>query len=403
MKFIHFQILSIITLFICAFFNAPSHALDVETVRIGHHPDKTRIVIELNSFVDYKAFLLNNPYRLIVDLPMFVWQAGEADPPSPSGVTDIRHSAYQPGISRIVFDLDNPYIIKTAFMLPPGQNSPRHRLVLDLQKASLGEFSNGLHRHFGSLSMDNIPAPPPVSVERHVPAPREKPLIVIDAGHGGNDPGAISPQRILEKNITLALAQQLKKELESSGKYRVKLTRDRDHYIKLRERVNLARKWGGDMFISLHADSIEKRDVRGASIYTLSDKSSDAQTAKLAAQENRSDIIAGVDLSHEDKAVANILIDLASTHTKNQSRYFANLMVDEFKDNNINVLPNTHRYAGFAVLKAPDIPSILIEAGFISNRKEAELLAKEDYRLHIARTIRKGIDTYFMRVYQNEQ
>ena len=196
------------------------------------------------------------------------------------------------------------------------------------------------------------------------------------------------------------MSKELKAALEKSGKYDVKLTRDSDHYVKLRDRVALARKWGGDLFISIHADSIEKRNVRGASIYTLSDKSSDAQTAKLAARENRSDIIAGVDLTHEDQAVANILIDLASTHTKNQSRYFANLMVDSFKDQNVNILPNTHRYAGFAVLKAPDIPSILIEAGFLSNRKEAELLSTKEYRARIITTIYKGIDNYFTRLAQ---
>lgn len=379
-----------------------AHALDVQNVRVGNHPDKTRIVIELTEAVDYKAFLLSNPYRFTVDLPQFIWQAGTPEAASPTSVTDIRYGTHHPGISRIVFDLGGPHKVTSAFYLPPSSVNANHRLVFDISKASLNEFSDALHQRFGTLESDDIPQMGIVETDNTPAAPAyKKPIIIIDAGHGGNDPGAVSPQKILEKNITLAMSKELKAALEKSGKYEIKLTRDSDHYVKLRDRVALARKWNGDLFISIHADSIEKRNVRGASIYTLSDKSSDTQTAKLAARENRSDIIAGVDLTHEDQAVANILIDLASTHTKNQSRYFANLMVDSFKDQNVNILPNTHRYAGFAVLKAPDIPSILIEAGFLSNRKEAELLATKSYRARIITTIQKGIDNYFTRLSQS--
>ena len=172
MKFLRLHILSLLALCICIFFAPSSYALDIETVRVGHHPDKTRIVIELNSFVDYKAFLLHNPYRLIIDLPMFVWQAGETPPPPSSGVTSIRHSAYQPGLSRIVFDLDSPYVIKAAFTLPPGANNSHHRLVLDLRPASLDEFSKeGLHQNFGTLSAGNTSTPIPEPVRTPAPTP----------------------------------------------------------------------------------------------------------------------------------------------------------------------------------------------------------------------------------------
>ena len=376
------------------FFCFPVYALDVEGIRFGVHPDKTRIVIETSEEVDFRSFVLSEPTRLIVDLPLFVWQAGAVSPPPSAQVTNVRYAVNQPGISRIVFDLGQHRSIKNAFQLPPLQNG-HSRIVIDLTSQHLAAEAHGNldtasnnHQTTTQTAEGTFLKPLPK------PKPMEKPLVVIDPGHGGTDPGAISPQNLYEKNIVLSLSKELKKSLEENG-YRVKMTRDTDVYIKLGNRVRLSREWGADMFISVHADSIRNKNIRGASVYTLSNKASDAQTEKLAQRENRSDIIAGVDLTHEDKVVSDILIDLAMRDTMNQSRFFANLIVDSFKKHNVRALQNTHRYAGFAVLKAPDVPSVLIEAGFLSNRTEANNLTKKSYRSKIIQSIVYGVDSYF--------
>lgn len=241
------------------------------------------------------------------------------------------------------------------------------------------------------------PEMPPVVKARKGP----KPMIVIDPGHGGDDPGAIGANGAKEKTVTLAAAKELKEKLEKSGRYRVHLTRSGDKFIKLQDRVKIGRNQGADLFISLHADSIDKPGVSGASIYTLSNTASDAQTAKLAARENRADLIAGVDLSHEDKEVANILIDLAMRDTMNQSKFFANTVVKQGQG--IELLDKPHRYAGFAVLKAPDIPSVLIEMGFMSNKREVSQLSSPAYRAKIVNAVSGGIDAYFAKIQKNGQ
>ncbi len=222
---------------------------------------------------------------------------------------------------------------------------------------------------------------------------RGKPLIIIDPGHGGVDPGAVG-ESVTEKELTLAVAKALKKELEATGKFRVSLTRSKDVYLPLRERFGLARDKGADLFLSLHADSHNDPLTRGASVYTLSEKASDAEAAALAGRENKSDIIAGVDLSQQNSVVTDILIDLAQRDTKNMSTRFASLLVKELKRETM-LLGNTHRYAGFAVLKAPDVPSVLVEMGYISSSKDEALLSSAKHQKRLARAIRDAIVDYF--------
>ncbi|GEM_PF-71091 len=245
-----------------------------------------------------------------------------------------------------------------------------------------------------------------VAREGAVPVPSRKAdpqgiyTVVIDAGHGGIDPGATGGS-IKEKDITLATAKTLKRLMEQTGRYKVRLTRETDVYLKLHQRVALARAAQADLFISIHADSINRRDVKGASIYTLSNQASDAQTEKLAARENRVDLISGVDLSVEDDEVANILIDLSMRETMNQSKFFANTVVNAMHGGNIRMLENPHRYAGFAVLKAPDIPSVLIEIGFVSNESEAKRLMSPAYQEQIGKAVMEGVGRYFETLEKN--
>ncbi|SEH33517.1 N-acetylmuramoyl-L-alanine amidase [Magnetospirillum fulvum] len=236
----------------------------------------------------------------------------------------------------------------------------------------------------------------PSTSEDAVSRPRDGglPVIVIDPGHGGVDPGAIGVSGVYEKHITLAMARELKTALEKSGRYRVHLTRDRDIFIRLRDRVAIARQYNPDLFISLHADAVQNPSIRGLSIYTLSQNASDNEAQALAEKENKADLIAGVDLSHETADVAGILIDLAQRETMNRSAGFASEMVDEVGQE-FDLLDNTHRFAGFAVLKAPDLPSVLVEMGYLSNDYEEKQLRQPPYRARLAKSIARAIDRYF--------
>ena len=422
---------------------APAYALSIDAVRFGIHPDKTRLVVEMDQISDFRAFTLDNPHRIVVDLPTYVWNAGTINKPKGSNVIDLRTGLIDQSTSRFVIDLNTPISIQSAFSLPSSGNKPA-RLVIDFQTITPSEVTAAKKKRFGKLEANNggdpsyptntnfnakvikhstpntnnqTPDTPSIVVPARKPpiltsnaninnatinSPLRKPHIVIDAGHGGQDPGAVSSNKVYEKRVTLAAAQALKSQLEATGRYKVSLTRDNDRFIKLHSRIQIARKRKADMFISLHADSIGDRNVRGASIYTLSNKSSDAQTAKLAKRENRADLIAGVDLTHEDKEVSDILIDLAMRDTMNQSKFFANTVVGTLPKHGIKILNKPHRYAGFAVLKAPDIPSVLIEMGFMSNRQDVTLLSSSNYRRKMASALVDSIDHYFQKVQQNQ-
>lgn len=389
---------------------AAAEGLSVNKIRFGTHPDKIRAVIDLNTMSDFRVFALGDPYRLVIDLPSFNWKASPVTQPESVGVSHVRHGTLKKGISRIVLEMKNPITVKSAFMLPRS-GTKSDRLVIDFSKTDTATFKDTKGEILGNLEVDTPRTYTRIdnNTERtetkpkKKPKSRKKPLIIIDPGHGGKDPGAVGAGNRYEKHIVLALSKELKKQLEDSGKYRVMMTRTKDVYIRLHNRVKFARKHEADLFVSVHADSVSRKNVRGASVYTLSEKASDAQSAKLAARENRSDIIAGVDLEVEDQDVANILVDLAMRDTMNQSKFFANKIVKSMSKNGVRVLDHTHRSAGFAVLKAPDIPSILVEAGFMSNRKEASMLARSDYRRKIAGALVDGIDTYFEYVEENSR
>ncbi|MCB9978673.1 MAG: N-acetylmuramoyl-L-alanine amidase [Rhodospirillales bacterium] len=429
-----FVILSL-TLLSVFLWKSEALALSVDGIRIGAHPDRTRLVLELSDKADFRVFLLPAPYRMVIDLPQAQWRAGTL--PRATGISGLRQGRLEDGLSRLVLDLDRPVSVRAAFFLPRSGTTP-DRLVVDFSPVPETVFQSEREKVYGTLahfSPSQIlpPVAPPAPKPQDSPAaqallapaaglmaappipsrkperfgaqtpprpvsPTEKPMIVIDPGHGGVDPGAIGANGVFEKNVTLAIARELHDQLIRTGRYRVKLTRDSDVYLRLPARVAFARKHGADLFISIHADSTDRSDVRGASIYTLSEKASDAQTAKLAERENRADLIAGVDLSGEDADVANILVDLAMRETMNQSKFLANTIVLKMNENGLKVLENPHRFAGFAVLKAPDIPSILLESGFMSSPKEAQMLARAPWRRKIAQSLVSGIDAYFSKL-----
>jgi len=370
--------------------------------RVGVHGEVTRIVVDLSDQVSFDLFTLDDPYRVVIDMPEIKWGLPATAMPSRKGVFGrLRYGLFKPGTSRLVLDCNGPVAVNEAFVMKPLDDKG-YRLVVDLVATSRKPFLSSI-RGFKSAPAASRPvtspspsltfAPPP-------PRPRSSPaqrVIVIDPGHGGDDPGAIGVSGIYEKNITLAAARDLKDELQRLGGYRVVLTRERDKFMRLRDRVAFGRDADADLFISIHADTMPNRQVRGASVYTLSETASDAEAAALAVQENKADLIAGVDLTHETSEVANILIDLAQRETMNRSALFAALLVDELR-RETRLLRNSHRFAGFAVLKAPDVPSVLVELGFLSNGRDEKMLRSKAYRRKLAAAIARGIDRYLVGV-----
>jgi N-acetylmuramoyl-L-alanine amidase len=399
----------------------------VSDVRVGQHGERTRIVLELDSAIKFDVFTLPEPYRVVLNLPEVDWTIDPHALPENKGLLErMRYGLFTPGTSRMVLDVKGPVDVHKSFLLKPIEGK-HWRLVLDLGPTSETEFLEALaakrakdRTDLAALiasssqttemaSANTSPQPPSASSPspmhlqsqlRVPPIPPRRPaipgkhVIAIDPGHGGIDPGTIGYGKTYEKNVTLALGLDLKKALEATGRYRVVMTRDRDIFHRLRDRVSIARDAGAELFISVHADSVANPKTRGLSIYTLSETASDKEAGKLAAKENKSDLIAGIDLSTESMDVTNILLDLAQRETMNQSAMVAKDIVKELR-REIQLLRNTHRFAGFAVLKAPDMPSVLVEAGFLSNRQDERNLLNKKYRKGLADAITRGVDQHF--------
>ncbi|MCE2510702.1 MAG: N-acetylmuramoyl-L-alanine amidase [Alphaproteobacteria bacterium] len=356
-------------------------------VRAGEHLTMTRFVLDLSERVEFQIFTLANPYRIVIDLPEMNWQIPPHALEKGKGVIQgFRYGLFTAGTSRVVLDVNRPVTVKKAFLLNPiGQHS--YRFVLDLEAVSKEAFEHSRDKA-APPKVAALPVPPPASKNG------AKPLVVIDPGHGGVDPGALSGSGLQEKGVTLDVARKLKQKLEATGRYRAMLTRDRDIFIPLRSRVAMAREAEADLFISLHADSHPNHRTMGASIYTLSEKASDKEAAAQAANENKADIIAGMDFSGTDPVLADILIDIAQRDSLNSSLSFCYLLIKEM-GKVTRLVRNTRRSAGFAVLKAPDIPSVLVEMGYLSNRQEEKLLRDGGHRSRLADAIVKATDRFF--------
>jgi len=394
----------------------------VSDVRVGLHGERTRIVLDLDREVKFDVFTLPEPYRVVLNLPEVDWGLEAGGQPENRGVLQrMRYGLFTPGTSRMVFDVKAPVLVEKSFLLKPVEGK-RWRLVLDLKPTSETVFLEALaaQRDAERKKLDDLVASATQNLPQTVPPvaqpapggpgglavlPPRKPqipgklIIALDPGHGGVDPGTIGYSKTYEKNVTLTLGRDLKRALEATGRYKVVMTRDRDIFLRLRDRVQVARNAGADLFISIHADSVKNSRTRGLSVYTLSENASDKEAAKLAAKENKADLIAGIDLSAESADVTNILLDLAQRETMNQSAKFAKEVVGELK-REIKLLRNTHRFAGFAVLKAPDMPSVLLEAGFLSNRQDERNLLTKSYRQKLAAAVVRGVDRHFAGIEQ---
>jgi N-acetylmuramoyl-L-alanine amidase len=366
-------------------------------VRIGDHPDRTRFVVELSEPVEMRTFTLNNPNRVVIDMPAVRWHIeGSPRPGANSAIKGYRYGLFRPGNSRFVIDLSKPADVSDLLVLPP-ENGYGYRVVLDLYPTAQAKFDRqagwpaDLRAREKAAELASLPAQPPL------PQSTIKKVIVIDPGHGGVDPGTKSDDGTLEKDIVLAAAQRLRSTLEKRG-YTVHMTRDSDVFIQLDQRVRIARSWHADLFVSIHANWIHDPDIAGLSIYTLSERGSDREAAELARRENNSDKLAGVDLSGENSTVAPILIDLAQRDTMNKSSHFAETVLGELaRSQATDILPREpHRSGALVVLKAADVPAVLIELGYLSNPGDAGQMQTEAWRAKVAAAIATAVDRQFM-------
>ena len=381
-------------------FTANASAGNITNMRIGQQVGSVRIVFEADRAFDYKAFLLTDPKRLVVDVyDMDIKNTLQSD--KNNIISQTRVGKLDANNKRVVFDLLKPVFIKKAFTLKP-QSNMKWRFVVDVALCSERDFKAkvGSKYAFSSQNDQNVKIASADEEkswffnDEDKPRKARKKIIVLDPGHGGKDPGAIGAYgKTYEKNITLAMGKELKSILEKKG-YKVYLTRSTDVFIPLRQRVRIAQRYKADLFMSIHADSALNRNAKGLSVYTLSEKASDKEAAALAERENKVDIIGGVDFSENSKEINDILISLSQTDSRNKSSKFATYMVNEMSKT-VKLVNNTHRFAGFAVLKAPDIPSVLLEMGYLSNRNEERLLKQSGYRKKLATSASKAIDRYF--------
>ncbi|MEZ5756940.1 MAG: N-acetylmuramoyl-L-alanine amidase [Emcibacteraceae bacterium] len=363
---------------------------EISAVRLGGDDNKTRFVLEIKGKSAFRTFSLANPNRIVIDLDEVNWKIGPGGAEGMGLINNYRYGLYMPGTSRIVLDLKYPVKIANSFVIKGKAGNP-DRMVFDFEKISQASFSSTISApavRAQAVNSTRSPASRPIS---------NKKIIVLDPGHGGHDPGNLGGVKIngiSEKNVTIAAARNIKKILEASGRYKVIMTRDRDIFLKLRERSLVAHTNNADLFISIHADAFNNASVRGATIYTLTETASDREAALLAARENKSDVIAGVNLGDETDMVQNILIDLVKQETMNLSNRFAGELNSELKKA-VVMRKRSLRSAGFAVLKGIDVPSVLIEMGYLTNSTDAKLLMQRETHDKIGKAILDAADQYF--------
>lgn len=372
----------------------PTHnAADASDARLGGDEKRTRFIVDLSNNIEFFAFTLPDPYRVVIDLPQVGFHLpAKAGKEGRGLVKAYRYGLMMPGGSRIVLDATGPVRIDKAFILDAIEGQPA-RLVIDLVPVDRETFMRNLA----------LQAKPPRQSQPK--ADREsraedsgdiRPVVVIDPGHGGLDAGTTAGGGEAEKSIVLDFATELRRRLEQTEKFRVVMTRTDDSFVPLGERVRIARAAKAGLFISVHADALARRDAetRGATVYTLSDQASDDEAARLAESENKADAIAGVDLSTEPGEIADILIDLAQRETRTFSTQFARTLVTELKAA-ARLHKHPLRSAGFKVLKAPDVPSVLLELGYVSSPHDLKLMTSEAWRGRVADAITRAVVAFF--------
>jgi N-acetylmuramoyl-L-alanine amidase len=379
----------------------------VSDARLAGDGKQTRFILDLDKSISFRVFPLADPYRVVLDIPQVSFQLPAGTGSAGRGlIKEFRYGLVMPGGSRIVFDLNGPARIANSYVLEAANGQPP-RLVLELEEVDRTAFVQSLSadsrpelRPAIAATKDSvatIEAKAEVTASPDKPAapPDLRPVIVIDPGHGGIDNGTQSGNEY-EKNLVLGFGLALRDRIEKGGKYRVVMTRTDDTFIPLDDRVKIARTQSAALFVSIHADALPRRegDAQGATIYTLSDRASDAEAERLAEAENKADAIGGVNLTEEPTDVADILIDLAQRETRTFSNRFARLLMGEMK-NTTRMHKHPLKSAGFRVLKAPDVPSVLVELGYVSNKDDLEHLVSENWRSRTVGSVAQAIDAFF--------
>jgi N-acetylmuramoyl-L-alanine amidase len=376
----------------------------VSEARLAGDAKQTRVVFDLDKPIQFRAFPLADPYRVVLDLPQVSFKLGaEAGTTGRGLVKAFRYGLVMPGGSRIVFDLTGPAKIAKSYVVEAANGQPP-RLVIEFEQVDRTAFVQllapesrpELRPAIADANAGVARADGPAATASTQP-PDKRPVIVIDPGHGGVDNGTqAGGADIMEKNLVLGFGLALRDRMEKSGKYRVVMTRTDDTFIALADRVKIARNEGASLFVSIHADALPRGegDARGATIYTLADKASDAEAQRLADAENKSDAIGGVNLADEPSEVADILIDLVQRETRTFSNRFARTLMGEMK-NTVRMHKHPLKSAGFRVLKAPDVPSVLVELGYVSNKGDLEHLVSESWRNKTVGSMAQAIDAFF--------
>ncbi len=368
-------------------------------VRIAGDDKQTRFILDLDKKIPLRAFALADPYRVVVDLPQVSFQLEAGGGTVARGlIKAFRYGLVMPGGSRIVFDLTGPAKIKNAYALDPANGQPA-RLVIELEATDRTAFVQKLAVESRTELRPAIGVtgslPTAVASAATVSATDSRPVVVLDPGHGGIDNGTQSNGES-EKSLVLSFGLALRDRLEKAGKYRVVMTRSDDTFIPLNDRVKIARGLSAALFVSIHADALPRGEgeAHGATVYTLSDKASDAEAQRLADSENKADAIGGVNLTEEPTDVADILIELTQRETRTFSNRFARLVAAEMKTS-ARMHKHPLKSAGFRVLKAPDVPSVLIELGYVSNKDDLQQLLSENWRSRTVGAVAEAIDGFF--------
>ncbi|SFF30669.1 N-acetylmuramoyl-L-alanine amidase [Fontimonas thermophila] len=353
-------------------------AAELRELRLWEGPEATRVVFDLDGDVKHALFTLSDPDRVVVDIEGLDQRAlARLNAVTGKGVVARVRSAQRGDAMRVVFDVNQP-VFATGFVLPPSADYG-HRLVIDL----------------ASPQPTQPPAAGSAEQARGAPPRDETIVVAIDAGHGGEDPGARGPSGLLEKDAALRIARKLAKLINDTPNMRAVLTRDGDYYVGLRERVNIARKHQADLFVSIHCNAFTRRDMRGSAVYVLSERGATSEHARwLAQKENAADLVGGVHLQDKDHELAAVLIDLSQGATMEASFDVGSRILQSMAKINRLQKPDVQQ-AGFAVLKAPDIPSVLVETAFITNAEEERLLASGAFQASLAEQIFQGIKGYF--------
>jgi len=354
----------------------PAFAAEVSGFRVWADPVKTRAVLDLDRKTAYKLFTLQDPHRVVVDLQgSSIVIPVELDEEHAGIIESVRYGQPDKNTLRVVFDLSEAAELKSFLLDPTAQYS--HRLVIDLYSKS-NRQSSTLVKHVTDINK-----------------PDRDVVIAVDAGHGGEDPGAIGKKKTREKVVVLQIARRLQKAIDAEPGMKAVLTRDGDYYIPLRERYEKARKARADLFVSIHADAFTKRSVRGSSVFVLSARGASSEFARLLADsENASDLVGGVTLNDKDDMLASVLLDLSQSATREASNKVAADILRAMKRTGKVHKPHVGR-ANFMVLKSPDVPSVLIETAFISNSSEEKRLTEKEFQQRMARTVTRGIKDYF--------